>query len=267
MASFHGVPDTLFIPLTARIYISKHFPDYFYDSKALEIEKKIPPSSFVKNNQYQHFANVSCFYNMDRIVKAFIDKNKDCNIVNLGCGLETNYWRIHDERATFYELDLPEAIENRKKVLGEWDKDILLPYSMFDLTWVKKIGKRKPTLITARGVFEYFKNEEIIELLHGLGKTFPNAEVVFDCPYSKALNYVNKYVKKTGNEEARIHFFVDDENAFAREAKAELISCQTFYTETRKKVRRGLSLYTRIAMRVVDRKRMGLVIHLKLIGG
>lgn len=30
---FDGVEDTLFIPLMARNYVSKHFPEYFYDEK------------------------------------------------------------------------------------------------------------------------------------------------------------------------------------------------------------------------------------------
>lgn len=63
---------------------------------------------------------------MDRIVKGFISKTEECNIVNLGCGLETNYYQINDERSTFYELDSPEVIENRRKVLPELEKDIYL---------------------------------------------------------------------------------------------------------------------------------------------
>jgi O-methyltransferase involved in polyketide biosynthesis len=48
---FEGVADTLFIPLAARVEISKRFPGYFYDEKALaignaeairKIAKKVP---------------------------------------------------------------------------------------------------------------------------------------------------------------------------------------------------------------------------------
>ena len=34
MSEFEGVEDTLFIPLTARITVSKNFPEYFFDQKA-----------------------------------------------------------------------------------------------------------------------------------------------------------------------------------------------------------------------------------------
>lgn len=265
MSTFTGVPKTLFIPLAARIYISKRFPNYFYDEKCLEIEKLIAHDLLdVKSNQYQNFANVSCFYNMDKIVREFIEKNGECNIVNLGSGLETNYYRIIDDRATFYELDLPEVIESRRKVLGETSKDICLPYSMFDLKWCSHLDKNKPTLITARGVFEYFEVDEIVELLKQLSKEITNVEIVFDSPNSKALGYTNRYVKKSGNSEARIKFFIDDDNEFVNKVNAKLLSSSTFFIETRKVVKRGLSLYTKIAMRVVDKKRLGKIIRLRL---
>ena len=36
MNKFDGVANTLFVPLVARINISKKFPEYFMDEKALE---------------------------------------------------------------------------------------------------------------------------------------------------------------------------------------------------------------------------------------
>lgn len=41
MGDYEGVEDTLFIPLTARVIISKKFPEYFFDEKALEMESLI----------------------------------------------------------------------------------------------------------------------------------------------------------------------------------------------------------------------------------
>lgn len=266
MSKFSGVPKTLFIPLSARINVSKQFPNYFYDEKCLEIEKLIPQEYLaINSNQYQNFANVSCFYNMDKIVRNFIEKNGKCNIVNLGCGLETNYYRIKDDRATFYELDLPEVIDSRRKVLVETSKDICLPYSMFDLKWCSHLDKNKPTLITARGVFEYFEVDEIVKFLKELSKELTNAEVVFDSTNSEGVAYINRYVKKTGNTDATVYFFVDDDAEFAKRVGAELVSSSTFFTETRKVVKKGLNLYTKIAMYVVDKRRRGKIIHLRLV--
>lgn len=47
---FEGVADTLYIPLAARIYVSKRFPEYFCDSKSLELEGAIPGDSIQKGS-------------------------------------------------------------------------------------------------------------------------------------------------------------------------------------------------------------------------
>ena len=56
------------------------------------------------------------------------------------------------------------------------------------------------TLITARGVFEYFEVDEIAKLLIDTSKEIPHAEIVFDTPNSKTIGYTNRYVKKTGKK-------------------------------------------------------------------
>ena len=42
MSRFEGVADTLYIPLTARIYVSEHFPEYCKDEKALSLKNEMP---------------------------------------------------------------------------------------------------------------------------------------------------------------------------------------------------------------------------------
>ena len=49
MNKFDGVANTLFVPLVARINISKKFPEYFMDEKALELEKYLPQGASKTN--------------------------------------------------------------------------------------------------------------------------------------------------------------------------------------------------------------------------
>ena len=48
MSKFEGVADTLYIPLTARIYVSEHFPEYFRDDKAVSLKNKMSVFERVK---------------------------------------------------------------------------------------------------------------------------------------------------------------------------------------------------------------------------
>ena len=119
-SSLQGVASTLFIPLEARIFASKKFPEYFYDDKALSLEKYISNDRIrKKSSEYSLMASVARYYNMDTMVRAFIRANIPCNIVYLGAGLETAYYRLNEENAMFYEVDLPEVIDSRRTVLGQ----------------------------------------------------------------------------------------------------------------------------------------------------
>ncbi len=265
MSKLSGVPDTLFIPLAARIYSSKKFPHYFYDEKCLELEKEIPSSLInKKQSQYGLIASVARYVNFDEMIKNFIAKNNKCNIVNLGCGLETARFRIEDDKATFYEVDFPEVIKHRRVVLGEDDKEILLPYSLFDLNWVKHINKDYPTLLIASGVFQYLHEEDIIKFLGEIKIAIPGVEIIFDYTNSTGIKYTNRYVKKTGNKEAMMYFYIDDEKEFAKKVNSEIVDFRVFFSQARKQLKKGTNLYTKIAMKVCDDKKRACILQLKL---
>ena len=93
--TFEGVPDTLYIPLAARVYVSKKFPEYFFDPKSLELEGAIPVDSIQKeSSEYTMIASAARYHNLDQMARAYIAAHPARNIVNVGCGLETMFWRI-----------------------------------------------------------------------------------------------------------------------------------------------------------------------------
>ena len=92
----------------------------------------------------------------------------------------------------------------------------------------------------------------MLAFLDEVKRRIPQVEVVFDCPSSKGVAYANRYVRKTGNLNALIHFYVDGVDDFVSKAKARLKHDETFFVETRRILRDGLNLYTRLAMKVVD---------------
>ena len=59
-----------------------------------------------------------------------------------------------------------------------------------------------------------------------------------------------------------MHFSVDSPAAFAQECGIKLLEQRPFFTEARRELKRQLSLYTRVAMRVVDEgSRTGYILH------
>ncbi len=267
MSRFEGIADTMYIPLTARIYVSERFPEYFMDEMALSLKSEMPYDEIAsKTDEYFRMAGACRFYNTDRMIKAFIASHDRCNVINIGCGLETAYFRIKPdrERALFYEMDLPEVIGARRKVLGESSNEILIAGDMFDFSWAEGIDRSLATLVTAIGVFQYFEEEQVIGFIRRLKEAFPGVEVIFDAMTCKAIRYANDYIKKTGNDEARLHFCCDGGRSVARKCSMKLVEERPFFTDARKLLKRKMKLYTRIAMKVVDEGgRRAFLIHLK----
>ena len=72
-----AVSKTLFIPLSARIFASKNFPEYFYDEKALFLENIVQTnceSVREKSSEYALMASAARYYNLDEIVRKILHK-------------------------------------------------------------------------------------------------------------------------------------------------------------------------------------------------
>ena len=262
-----GVADTLYIPLTARVYVSKRFPEYFYDPKSLELEAAIPGTGIQKgSSEYTMIASAARYHNLDEMVATFANGHPDGNVVNVGCGLETIFWRLGGNypQLHFFELDLPEVIETRRRVLGEPEGDVLIPGDAFDFAWAKAMDTARPTLIIASGVFQYFHNDRVLSFIADAKRTFADAELVFDATNTKGLKYANNYVRKTGNTSALMYCAIDDPAAFARQAGGKLLEVRPFYTAARRILRGKVNLYTRIAMAVADGTGRAFLLHLEL---
>ena len=268
MNEFNGVADTMLIPMAARIYASKYFPEYFYDETALSLESKIPAGTFERiwksSSQYTMLASVARYYNFDEMIKNFYAKHEKCNIINLGAGLETAAFRLPEIKAPFYEIDLPEVIALRKNILNTRENETLIDADIFKLEWTDGIDTSISSLLIVSGVFQYFREEKVLAFLSAIKERFPKGEVIFDATNAIGIKYANKYVQKTGNTSAQMYFYVDDGSAFAQKCGMELIEQRVFYTTARKMLKRKLKLYTRIAMKVCDDGGRTIILHLKL---
>ena len=121
MPEFNAVENTLFIPMLGRIYISEHFQNILYDEKALSL-KDVLPKSLVETgsqSQYTLLASASRSANMDRYIRDFLRRKPDGVIAELGCGLETAFYRNDDGHTHWYAVDLPDVMEYRKTLLPE----------------------------------------------------------------------------------------------------------------------------------------------------
>lgn len=268
MEKFDGVANTLFVPLVARINISKSFPEYFYDPKALELEPLLPIDANKGASEYSNMASVARYYNMDMMVIDYIKKNPVCNVVYLGAGLETAYDRIVAKNGlgdvNYFAVDLPDVIDARRKVFGERPQEVTIPGDMFAMHWCDAINCTLPTLLIVSGVFQYFRDNIVVDFIKNLKEKFADGTLIFDYTNESGLKFTNWFIKRTGNANAVMYFFINDGKAFAERTGTTYLEERTFFTDARRMLKDKLGLVTKVSMAVADKKKQTMIIRLKL---
>lgn len=263
---FNKISNTLFVPMRGRIYSTENFPNILNDEEALKLKDKLPPEKGTQS-QYTYLASATRSRNMDRYIINFLKNNSNGVILEIGCGLETTYFRLKKDYGNnqWYAMDLPEVIDYREKLIPKEENQKLIKGDIFKADWIDNIKdeiKEKPILIIASGLFYYFKKDDVIKSIRNLLK-FENSELVFD-----SLNYlgnlgIKKYMKELGIEDVKMYFYVSDANNLVQEIGngVKLIKEEKFYCEVPKD---GLDFMTKTSMRVSDLFNMVKMIHLKL---
>ena len=262
-----GVVDTLFVPMLGRIYASEHCPQILYDKKALELKNKLPSDLIEQNkqNQYTLLASASRSANMDRFVRSFLERRPDGVIVQLGCGLETTYYRCDNGKTRWYAVDLPHVIDYRWELLPESEREFYISSDAFEKDWIIKVRNdvlEAPVLVTAGGLFHYFEENKVISLLRMIGQS-GNIEVVFDTVNRKGMAMMQKkYMKQVGHADAQMFFYVDVAKELAAKigGNAKVIAEEPYYRYIPKN---GLKISTKVSMEVSDQFKMVKMIHLK----
>ena len=265
MPDFSTVEDTLFVPMLGRIYASEHFPHILHDKKALELKPRLPENLKGQDTQTQYTLMASAVRstNMDRYIQDFMKRNPDGIIVQLGCGLETTFFRNDNGKNLWYEVDLPDVINYRRELLGESDRDHCIAADAFGEDWIKAVRTEhpaEPILVTASGLFYYFEEKTVLDLFQSLNK-YGNIEILFDTVNSTGMKQMSKYMKQVGHADASMYFYVDKAQDVAEKIGGRVLKEEPYYAHTEKK---GLKFMTSASMRVSDRFMMVKMVHLKL---
>lgn len=201
-----GVEETMLIPLWARAYETmrqKH--PLVRDEMAVDMVNRIDYdfSKFrrVKLSQIGVAARSAI---LDRETKNFLAQHSPAAILNLCAGLDTRFYRVRTEGLDWYNIDLPDVMALREKLLpAEPDQVHNLAGSILDeasFAPVKNIGHGN-VLIIMEGASMYFTREEISHLLTLLHAHFPGAMVLMEVmpPFlikrQKYHDCVGKHVK------------------------------------------------------------------------
>lgn len=267
MPKLSALSDTLYVPLLGRIYTSKNHPAVLYDEAALSLWDQLPKAvqEMPFQTEYTQLASAVRSMNMDHYIKAFLVKFPKGSIVNLGCGLESLYERNDNGQAQWFELDLPEVLAERKRFFPPQERDHTLPYSMFEDQWIEEVMKisTQPVFIAAAGLFIYFQEEQVIEVIERLSR-FKQAQLVFDTVSALGIKISRSYVKKMGKQEATMYFSVDNPKALMNRLSnaVKSIESQRYYSLVPR--HSTIKLATRLKMAFSDLFNMVKMINIQI---
>jgi methyltransferase (TIGR00027 family) len=177
-----GIPETLLISVWARAAATEEAEAIVRDEKAVEMVSQIDYdfSRFGESRLTRLGVAIRTVL-LDNALSAFLQDHPDAVVINLGAGLDTRRTRMKCEDIDWYEIDVPEAIELRRRFFVETDRYHFIAQSMFDLSWIAKVNASgRPVLFLAEALFMFFPEEELKPFFRELAECFPGSEMLFE---------------------------------------------------------------------------------------
>jgi methyltransferase (TIGR00027 family) len=187
LRNLSDVAETLLMMLYIRAAESQRPDGLIKDEKAVALvrwmDQNFLRNKLAKIDEETQVAIVLRDREFDRLAQDFLARHPEAVVVHIGCGLDARFERVDNGRVEWYDLDLPEAIELRRKLIGgEGARYHLLACSVLDNAWLSAVSahRQRPFLFLAEGVLMYLEEAQVRSLVLTLKEHFPGAELAFD---------------------------------------------------------------------------------------
>lgn len=235
-----GVSETLLLPLYWRAIESERPDSILRDEKAVELVRRLDCDfSIPQKMSNEAVAALVRARIVDRAAQSYLAEHPNGTIVEIGCGLDTRYYRIDCGEAAWYELDLPAVIEMRRRLLGEAPRTRLIASSVLDYGWMNEIENRSTCLFLAEGVFPYFEEAQVRQLVQELRRRFRGSELVFDALASVMIGIHNVELAAAGVS-ARLRWGIKRAHEIERWGPGIRLLDEWFYFDQPEARRRGM---------------------------
>jgi O-methyltransferase involved in polyketide biosynthesis len=261
------VQSTMLLAIYGRAKASRMFPDILKDDEAIRI---IDGMDYDFTQIYKHYGteygSLCCLVRAKRIDErclAYIRTHPKGTVINLGSGLDTTLSRVNNGTVRWYNIDLPDAMAYRGGFIPAPECGSDIAKSMFDYSWLDDVEMSDGSVfIIAGGLFYYFEEQQLRELVSRIAEHFPTGEIFFDAQSKTAVRISNRMVRKTGNKGSEMYFYVNNlQKLKSWSPKIRVVETVPFFGAMRKEKRFKLS--TRVNMWCLDKLKMGFLVGLK----
>ncbi len=240
------------LPLLSRAEFSRRHPQLFFDPQARRAADALGALPGAPDTG--GWSGLLYALRQDALCEAagrYIDCHPRCAVVDLGCGLDSALSRLDDGRRPLLGIDLPEVIELRRRLMPPSAREELLGADARDLSWLGRVDGRGGLCVLAGGLFCYFREAELRELLCALAARFPGGRVCFDCESPSAARLSRRLLRRLGLPGERLRLSVGRAEELFRPWSADFADIRELRRPPEKYLRRGaLPMHLRAGLRL-----------------
>lgn len=178
--SLGEIQETLLIPLYGRALDARRRHSVLGDRRAAELVDTLD-YDFAKFRGPSLSGSVLRASIFDGYVRSFLAEHPDGTVVDLGCGLSTRFERLDNGRVRWFDLDVPDTMELRRRFFSDSDRYTTIAGSLFDTDWFEQVMERGgPVFLLSEAVLLYFPADQVYTVLERIVEEFPGAGIAFD---------------------------------------------------------------------------------------
>lgn len=164
-------------PIRSKIYA--HYKEKF-ERKKTDVHHLLS----INEIDFQGIINVAYRnYKFDQLIQEIIKSNNPTEIVNLGCGMDTRFFRLSEFNGQYYDVDFKDVIKEKKKLLGNIKNyHYIETKSIVEKSFWKDelLIKLDNPVIIAEGVFCYIDYPRVVKFVKELFERYPKATLICD---------------------------------------------------------------------------------------
>lgn len=202
--------ETLLVPLYGRATMTRQGSDLIADPKAVEMVDAIDYDFARLDGSMSLVGSVLRTRIFDRWISRWLEANPTGTIVEIGAGLNTRYERLDNGHARWFELDLPDTIDRRRRFFADTERRTMLAASVLDDDWHAVVAATGgPWFFAAEAVLIYLETSDVEAALRAIGRRFPGSPVAFDTWGTWMRDNQDSH-DTIGHFDARFTWFCDD---------------------------------------------------------
>lgn len=208
----NAVNKTLYIPLYGKAYVSRRGL-FLKDPKAEEIwsAEGFPLKGKAKSKWLAFYMGIRSAV-FDDWTRQQMARKPDAVVIHLGCGMDSRCLRVDAGNRSWFDVDFPEVIAERKRYYAESDGYHMIAGDVRSRDWLDAIPEAQNAVVIMEGISMYLTSGERKVLMENLCLRFENIALLADC-YSKLAAKMSRYKNPIHDVGVSQVYGMDDPNA------------------------------------------------------